>query len=67
MSYRVFNRTWWKVNASWPNGLEPCAGPRHYHRGQRFATIEEAREYCRQWNNCHKPGRLSNKCEFEEA
>ena len=46
MSYRIFKRTWWKENPSWPNGLEPEAGERHYVRG-RFETEEEARAECR--------------------
>jgi hypothetical protein len=28
-------------------------------------TESEARDYCRQWNAAHKPGKLSNKCEYE--
>ena len=47
--------------------LGAVRGAKHYHRGQRFDTIEEARAYCQEWNRHHDPGRLSNKCEFEEA
>lgn len=63
--YRTFTRTFWRENPAWPNGLEPCAGPRHYH--DDYDTMEEAREACREWNAEHDPGRLSRKMEFEEA
>ena len=63
--YRVFTRTWWKENPSWPNGLEPCPGERHYKRGT--FTYEEARELCQEFNENNDPGRLSLKMEFEEA
>lgn len=36
MLYNVFNRTWWKENPPWPNGLEPEAGL------SRKAEFEEA-------------------------
>ena len=65
MSYRVFVRTWWKENPTWPNGLEP-------HPGEK-ETIEEgiedenaARVLCQGWNRTHPAGRLSLKAEFEE-
>lgn len=63
--YRTFTRTWWRENAAWPNGLEPCPGPRHYH--DEYETETEARNACREWNEEHPPGRLSRKMEFEEA
>jgi len=61
--YRVFTRTWWKHNPAWPGGREPGAGRRYTH----FLTSdeEEARAYCQKWNETHKPGRLSRKCEWE--
>ena len=59
--YRVFTRTWWKENPDYPNGLEPHVG-RKYTIG--FAnTYAEAVEMCKQWNDCHNPGRLSRKAE----
>ena len=64
--YRVFTRTWWRENPAWPNGLEPCPGKRHYFH-LRFASEQEAREYCQRWNRAHTAGRLSRKCEFEEV
>jgi len=65
MSYKIFTRTWWKNNPSWPNGLEPGAGRRHtLHK--RIETEEESRRICKQWNATHEPGRLSRKAEYEE-
>lgn len=64
--YRAFTRTWWKENPAWPNGLEPCAGRRHYH-GWDFDTEEEARDHCQEYNATHKAGRLSRKAEYEEV
>lgn len=63
--YRTFTRTWWRNNREWPNGLEPCPG-RQYTHHRNIKTEEEAREICRQYNETHKPGRLSRKMEFEE-
>lgn len=63
--YRVFHRTWWRNNPSWPDGREPGVGVAHficYVRGE-----EEARQVCRQWNSTHDPGHLSDKAEYEEA
>ena len=62
MKFRVFTRTWWKVNKDWPNGLEPHAG--------RKTTLcyveseESARDVCRIYAINHKPGRLSRKAEY---
>jgi hypothetical protein len=30
-------------------------------------TIEEARKYCEEWNENHKPGKLSLKAEFRSV
>jgi len=61
--YKVFHRTWWKRNPSWPNNLEPCAGKK---RRVGFANTETAaRDMCRIWNASHKPGPLSDKAEYE--
>ena len=64
-TYSVFTRTWWKENPSWPNGLEPQPGTRHYRGHPQSVTEEEAREYCQEWNDTHDPGRLSLKAEYE--
>lgn len=64
--YDVFVRDWWKKNPEWPNGREPCAGPKHYlHR--RVKTEEEARRICKEYNASHDPGPMSRKAEFEES
>ncbi len=64
MSYRVFSRTWWKSNPSWPNGLEPCAG-RKTTLAKRVSR-EEALQICKRYNETHNPGKLSRKAEFDE-
>lgn len=63
--YDVFHRTWWKENPSWPKGLEPCPGERHYLA--RNVSYSIARQMCKEWNSENEPGRLSDKAEFEEA
>jgi hypothetical protein len=65
MAYRVFTRTWWKNNPSWPNGLEPCLG-RKTTIAKRVQTEADARAICQRWNAENKPGRLSRKAEYEE-
>ena len=64
--YRAFKRRWWRDNPEWPNGLEPYAGGRKTHLAY-FDTEEEARQFCREWNDSHDPGRYSIKAEFEHA
>ena len=64
--YRVFTRTWWKRNPSWPGGREPGAGRRHVLRS-RIPTEAEAREIRKAWNSTHEPGFLSRKAEYEET
>lgn len=60
--YQVFHRTWWIKNPDWPDGREPGVGPRHVIG---YAdTDEEAREMCKQWNDTHDPGELSDKAEY---
>jgi hypothetical protein len=61
--YRVFVRNWWRQNPSWPAGLEPDPGARKTTLA-RVSTEEEAQELCRQYNDTHKPGRLSRKAEY---
>lgn len=67
MAYRIFTRTWWKPNRAWPNGREPGAGRKSYGKHPVVQTIEEARAYCKRWNETHDPGPLSRKAEFEET
>lgn len=65
--FKVFHRTWWKdaQSGGWPNGLEPEAGEKH-PIGEA-ETEEEARAMCKEWNREHKPGRYSDKAEYERA
>jgi hypothetical protein len=69
MPYRVFQRTWWKENPSWPHGLEPVAG-----RKTTVAVVEteeEARDLCKkllaETHRTAKQIRLSLKGEYEQA
>lgn len=62
--YKTFIRSWWKENPAWPNGLEPCAGPKKY-TGNTYHDEESARLACREYNRRNAPGRLSVKMEFE--
>lgn len=63
--YRVFHRTWWKRNPSWPQGREPGVGPRHFIA---YAwSEEEARDICQKWNQFNDPGLLSDRAEYEQA
>jgi len=63
--YRVFTRTWWKNNPSWPDRREPCPGKKHTIR-KNVKTEFEARTICNNYNTTHKPGKLSRKAEYEE-
>jgi len=63
--YDVFVRNWWRANPTWPNGLEPCAGPKRYIA--RGLTADEARRVCAEHAKEHPPGRLSRKAEFESV
>ena len=63
--YRVFTRTWWINNPSWPNGLEPGAGRQTTIR-RNVKTEADAQAICKQYNDTHNPGRLSRKAEYTE-
>ena len=52
MSYRVFSRTWWERNTSWPNGLEPSPGDKRTIK--TVNTEAEAREACKEWMGTHQ-------------
>ena len=64
-NFICFSRTWWIENPAWPDGLEPGAGPKKYHKLARFKTENQAREFCQQWNARNDPGRYSLKMEYE--
>lgn len=59
-TYNCFVRTWWEKT---PNGLRPQAGRKTYKL--RDVSIDQARDFCKQWNSENDPGELSRKCEFE--
>lgn len=59
--YNVFVRTWWKRNASWPDGREPHLGRKTYLR--KHVTYDDALAIAKQYNDTHDPG----FAEFEEA
>jgi len=63
-SYCVFSRTWWRENADWPNGLEPCPGRKHTLA--QHCTEDEAKRIASDWNLAHTPGRLSRKAEYDQ-
>jgi hypothetical protein len=64
-TYRVFTRTWWRRNPKWPSGREPGAGKPSYRGHPRGLSYDEARRYCRRWNETHPAGPLSRKAELE--
>lgn len=61
MSYRVFKRAWWKIKY----------GQKVPHPTAKKTTLthvdteDEARKYCREWNDQHDPGPTSIKAEYE--
>lgn len=63
--YRVFTRTMWRRNPSWPGGREPGFG-RKYTIAM-VQTEEEALAVCERYNATHKPGFLSRKAEYQRA
>ncbi len=63
--YNVFTRTWWTENPAYPKGLEPSPGRKRYL--QRGVSYSKARELCKEYNDTHRPGRLSRKAEFEQC
>lgn len=64
--YRVFVRTWWTSNPDYPNGLEPCAGPKRGLPNAKYATEEEARGHAKRWNANNPAGRFGRRAEIEE-
>lgn len=62
--YKVFIRNWWRVErGQFETRLVPDPGARKTTLG--YASTEtEAREMCRDYNDSHKPGKLSRKAEY---
>lgn len=66
--YRTYKQTWWAIDKTWPGGRRPQAGRRRYAGySKRFATIEEARDYCNKYNAENDPGFRSDKMCFESV
>ena len=64
-THRVFIRDWWRKNPDYPDGLEPCAGPKSHYG---YATSERiARKAAQYYNKLHDPGELSRKAEYEKV
>lgn len=61
--YTVFIRNWWKVNKTWPEGLEPDPHARKTVL-RRNLSHDEAVQCCKDYNTNHNPGKLSRKAEF---
>jgi len=57
--YKVFHRTWWKP------GRVPGVGNSYFI--DEVETEEEARALCKEWNEEHDPGELSDKAEYDEV
>jgi hypothetical protein len=62
--FKVYHRTFWKENLSWPEGREPRIGKSYFV--DEVETEKEARELCAAWNRTHEAGKLSDKAEYEE-
>jgi len=63
--YKIFKRSWWKHNPSWPNKREPYIGKKTHIK--YVDTEEEARRFCEEYNRLNKPGPSGIKAEFEKA
>ena len=63
-TFRVFTRTGWKRNPSWPDEREPGVGRKTTIA--RHCTEEEARRIARKYNVTHSRGFLNRKAEFEQ-
>jgi hypothetical protein len=63
-TYTCFTRNWYKWEYKGKEKIK-APDPRARHTVQQtFTTEDQAREYCQQWNDSHKPGPLSRKCEY---
>jgi hypothetical protein len=63
-TYTCFTRNWyrWEMKGT-VKKLVPDPGARKTKQ-ETFTTREQAVAFCKQWNETHKPGPLSRKCEF---
>lgn len=63
--FTIFVRSWWKYKTDLygRKTLVPNPGARRTVIATRN-TEQEARDYCQDYNNTHKPGPLSRKAEY---
>jgi hypothetical protein len=63
-TYTCFTRNWytWEMKGTIKK-LVPDPTARRT-KIQTFYNEDQARQYCQQWNETHKPGPLSRKCEY---
>ena len=59
--YKVFVRNWWRLDKN--GNRVPDSGARKYTLDY-VNSEEEARKYCKEYNDAHKPGILSRKAEY---
>lgn len=62
--YTCFARTWWKYERNSIGKKTKVPHPGRRTVLARFSNIEEARNYCNNWNNANNPGPLSRKAEY---
>jgi hypothetical protein len=64
--YVAFTRTWYRREAG-PYGTRIVPGPGRKTTRERNLSYDEALRFCKNWNETHRPGPLSRKCEFTEG
>ncbi len=63
--FTVFKRAWWRCENTRYNGRQLVSNPGGTKRTlATFETEQEARNYCREWNDTHDPGVTSIKAEY---
>lgn len=62
--YTCFTRNWWKWDYQNGKKIKVPDPQARKTQLQSFSSEEKARQYCEEWNNTHKPGPLSRKCEY---
>lgn len=60
--YQLFIRNWWRKDPSAPGGITP--GPGRKTIVGYVDDEEAARARCKEYNDTHKPGKLSRKMEY---
>lgn len=69
--FTIFVRNWYKYETMWDNRTGKKIGKRIVPNPRARRTViatrnteQEARDYCQEYNNTHKPGPLSRKAEY---